>query len=287
MAGRSNILTTALGLLLCACPAPDYTALGDAHRVTVDGYDGDVMEPFISRDVARLYFNNSNSPDVDTNLHVATRVDDDHFTYVGELSGANTGKLDAVATADTSGRFYFVTLRSFDDDQTTVYTGRLNGNALEQVTSVAGVATRVPLMVDFDVESSFDGNTLWVAHGRFVPGFPWPTSGDVVELRRNGDSFERANPDTLDAVNSSALEYAACSSPDALELVCTRVARAPGAEPSIVRAARSRVDAPFEAPQKVTAATGFVEGPALTPDGRSLYFHKKDGERYVLFRASR
>jgi hypothetical protein len=43
----------------------------------------------------------------------------------------------------------------------------------------------------------------------------------------------------------------------------------------------------FGAPQRVVAAAGFVEAPTLSADGRSLYVHSKDGNRFVIYRASR
>ena len=39
--------------------------------------------------------------------------------------------------------------------------------------------------------------------------------------------------------------------------------------------------------QKITAATGFVEGPALSPDEDSLYYHKREGNLFVIYRVTR
>ena len=63
--------------------------------------------------------------------------------------------------------------------------------------------------------------------------------------------------------------------------------RRAGDLPPIYRATRSSVNSPFGAPQCVVAAAGFVEAPTLSADGRSLYFHSKDGNRFVIYRASR
>jgi hypothetical protein len=42
-----------------------------------------------------------------------------------------------------------------------------------------------------------------------------------------------------------------------------------------------------KAPQRVSAITGFVEAPALSPDGRALYYHKLEGGRFVIYRVAR
>jgi len=50
---------------------------------------------------------------------------------------------------------------------------------------------------------------------------------------------------------------------------------------------RAQPDAPFETPQRVSAIEGFTEAPALSPDGRSLYFHKREGNRFAIWRVTR
>jgi hypothetical protein len=35
------------------------------------------------------------------------------------------------------------------------------------------------------------------------------------------------------------------------------------------------------------AATGFVEGPTLLPDEKSLYYHKREGSLFVIYRVTR
>jgi hypothetical protein len=34
-------------------------------------------------------------------------------------------------------------------------------------------------------------------------------------------------------------------------------------------------------------ATGFVEGPTLSPDEKSLYYHKREGGVFVIYRVTR
>lgn len=54
--------------------APDSHAFANPQPVALLGYDGDAMEPFLSRDGRYLLFNNRNDPSVNTNLHFAERV---------------------------------------------------------------------------------------------------------------------------------------------------------------------------------------------------------------------
>jgi hypothetical protein len=40
-------------------------------------------------------------------------------------------------------------------------------------------------------------------------------------------------------------------------------------------------------PQRVAAISGFAEAPALSPDGRSLYYHALRGSRFFVERIQR
>ena len=88
-------------------------------------------------------------------------------------------------------------------------------------------------------------------------------------------------------VNSSDLEYAACISADGLTLFFTRVNRGLTGDARIFMATRSSLTAPFAKPLRLTAIDGFVEGPTLSPDEKSLYYHRRDGDRFVLYRVTR
>lgn len=62
----------------------------DPQPVTVWGYDDQIMEPFLTRDGKFLLFNNSNDPREKTDLHLAEKMSERSFRYVGKLSGANS-----------------------------------------------------------------------------------------------------------------------------------------------------------------------------------------------------
>jgi hypothetical protein len=105
-------LSLALVLLCLASYADVYRGFRDPKPVTIRGYSGQAMEPFLTRDGRYLLFNNSNDPATDTDLQYAERVDDGTFDYRGKIRGANSAALDAVPSMDREGNLYFVSTRS-------------------------------------------------------------------------------------------------------------------------------------------------------------------------------
>ncbi|MCB1613523.1 MAG: PD40 domain-containing protein, partial [Xanthomonadales bacterium] len=101
-----------------------------------------------------------------------------------------------------------------------------------------------------------------------------------------GDGFARLpnSSELLAAINSADLEYAPCLSRNGLELYFTRYANG---EFAIYRSTRWRDDAAFEAPQRVRIVDDYIEAPALSPDERSLYFHRRVGTRFEVWRVQR
>ena len=243
------------------------------------------MEPFVSRDGRWLFFNNLNDPSVNTDIHHAERIDDLNFRYRGPVQGINTPALEGVPTMDREGNFYFVSTRSYGQTLSTVYRGRFVDGRVSGVELVPQLSIRRPGIVNFDVEASADGATLYSVEGRFSGG-PVPQSADLFIATRRGDGFARAaNSDALlRNINTDALEYAACISADGRTLFFTRLA---GRSPAIYVSQRPSLEQPFEKPRKLAAAEGFVEAPTLSPDERSLYYHKRDGALFVIYRLTR
>ena len=143
---RSTTMAAALGgaliVSVLAGVAPFLAAATDERvsrlyshpvPVTIIGYDDKAMEAFISRDGSRLFFNNWNSPTVNTNLRVANRVDDTTFRYRGELKGVNTPALEGVPSVDRDGMLYFITTRSYDTTRSTIYRGHIDGETVSDV----------------------------------------------------------------------------------------------------------------------------------------------------------
>jgi len=272
-----------------ATPVAEYRAFGAPQRVTIRGYDGDAMEPFITKDGQYLLFNNRNDPRTNTNLHFAARVDNLTFQYRGEIKGVNTPALEGVPSLDREGNLYFVSVRSYKETLSTLYRGRFNDGTVTGVDLVSGVSQRKPGIVMFDAEITADGRMLFVVDGLFTGG-PVPKSADIVIAVRYGTGFQRlpASPELLRKIITKGLEYAPAISNDLLELFFTRIPVSNGPpQPLILRSSRRSVEDPFGLPEKVAAITGFVEAPTLTNDGQALYFHKLDGNRFVIYRVAR
>ncbi len=298
---RTITLTAVLSFALlcasatCSAPASDTSvaetisvSYANPRPVTILGYSGDAMEPFISRDGAYLFFNNSNDPSVDTNLFWARRIDDLTFDYLGEVAGINSTALDAVASMDGDGVFYFVSTRDYARTFSLIFHGPFSDGVVAAVEPVAGIAKGRPPYANFDAEISADGTTLYYVHGRIVPGRGLPEAADILAARRMGLGFapDLAAAAIMREVNSGALEYAPATSADGLTLFFTRLRHLAGLVPihvGIYVTTRDRVGAPFGRPALIRAADGFVEAPTVAPDG-SLYYHKKDSGTFVIYR---
>jgi Tol biopolymer transport system component len=252
------------------------------RRVALRGYNDHAMEPALSRDGRYLFFNNSNDPSVDTDLHWAERLDDLTFEYRGEIGGVNTAALEGVPSMDLHNVFYFVSTRSYDQTASTLFRGSFSNGAVSGVELVSGVSANTPGQVNFDAEISPDGDTLYFVDSRF--GSAGPLTADIKIALRTGAAFERAKSDLLQKINTDALEYAPAVSASGLEIFFTR---AGGDTPAIYAAWRTSASNPFGSPRRIAAATGFVEAPSLSADEKSLYYHTKEAGIFVLYRLSR
>jgi hypothetical protein len=115
------------------------------------------MEPFVTRDGRNLYFNNANNPGVDTNLFRAERVDDLAFQFRGEVQGANSSDLNAVASMDRAGHFYFVSSRDYLLHGALIQGGRFSEGRVTGVHIVEGLSSWMHRGFNFDAEISADG----------------------------------------------------------------------------------------------------------------------------------
>jgi Tol biopolymer transport system component len=197
----------------------------------------------------------------------------------------NTPALEGVASMDRDGNFYFVSTRSYDQTASTLYRGKFADGGLTGVELVPGVSLKRPGIVNFDAEISSDGNTLYFVESEF--GFlGQPKSARILLARREGNAFVRDvnSASILKAINTDTLNYAPATSASELEIFFTRL-EAQG--PAIYIAKRAGKSQPFERPLRLSAINGFVEGPALSPDELSLYYHKKENGRFVIYRVTR
>jgi hypothetical protein len=280
-----------LFLLLFSCSSKSPGKENDSNvfqfyppqKVAITGYTGDIMEPFISRDGHYLFFNNLNEPSVNTNIFYAGRINDSVFQYKGEVQGVNSTALDGVASMDSSGNFYFVSTRSYAQDLSTIYHGLFDNGNVPAVGIVPGISRREPGVVNFDVEVSADGNTLYFVDGLFNASGQ-PQTADLVIATKNGTGFQRSGNwgEILHTINTNELEYAACISKDELTLFFTRVPSVTsGAFPRIFYATRENKNVPFNRPNELLQAEGFVEAATLSGDSL-VYYHKKENGHFVL-----
>ena len=282
----------ACALVICCVPPPAEApvqstsdAFQNPQRVIIEGYTDDAMEPFLSRDGKYLFFNNLNEPTVNTNLHWAERIDDLHFKYRGELKGVNTPALEGVPSMDRDGNFYFVSNRSYDQTASTLYRGKFSDGVISGVELVPGVSLAKPGIVNFDAEISADGNTLYFVESEFSM-FGQPKSARILYARRNGNTFVRdpACASIMQSINTDGLNYAPATSVSEREIFFTR---AGPQGPAIYMTERASKTQLFQEPVRLAAITGFAEAPTLSPDEKSLYFHKKEDGHFVLYRVTR
>ncbi len=266
-------------------PAADAT-FGQPVKVNIIGYSGNAMEPFISRDGNTLLFNNLNSAPENTNLHWATKINDSVFNYKGEISGVNTADLEGVPTIDNTGKLYFVSLRDYSTTLSTLYQCDFANGSTTNVELVKGVSRLQAGWVNFDIEVSADGQTIYFADAQFGQS-AIPATADIVIAKKSAQGFQRlANSnDIMKNINSTALEYAACISASQLELYFTRLATPVTSTsiPEIFVANRQTTNEAFGVPVKIQSITGFVEAPTIAPDQKTLYYHFKENDKYILY----
>jgi len=264
--------------------------------VKIEGYEGSAMEPFISPDGRYLFFNNENDPKINTNLHFAERTGKLSFHYLGELPGVNSHVLDAAASVDKAGHFYFTTVRDYDRNMNSLFTGDFDGKAVRNLHSVPGdISPKTPGTINMDVSISPDGQTLYISRAVIFPGAPAPKKSELM-VARLMDGALKMNPDSariMKSINTGALQYAPAISEDGRELYFTRASQliagsdSPGASVRIMVAARELVGEPFGEPRALTAITDFVEAPTISLDGKEMFFHKKVGNKFLIYRAER
>jgi polyhydroxybutyrate depolymerase len=264
---------------------------GGVERIEIRGYNGNAMEPAISKDGRTLVFNDFNPPQADKNLFWARRVDDRTFQFMGALADVNSPEVDISPSLDAQGVLYYTSLRQYPRVPATLYRGSLAAGRVTNAETLPGPLYRgEPMWASLDPDVTPDGRMLVYVHGRFGGG-AGPREMDIRAATWRDGLFVPEPETLLASINTAQhLEYAPAISADGLELFFTRGIRTAEGQVTAVhiyRAARRGVHEPFGEPAVVGAITGFVEGPSLSADGRTLYFHRKDGDRFVICRASR
>lgn len=263
---------------------------GTPQPVSIQGYNNDIMEPFLTRDGSFLFFNNLNVPSVNTNLHWCTKINDTLFQYEGELENINTESLEGVPTMDSKGNLYYIHTGTYNQTLSTIYKGKFSSGSVTNSELVQNISLEIPGWLNFDVEVSDDGNTLYFVDGRFDSN-GGPYEANLVMAKRTSNNFIRSeNSDEIfQDINTGDLEYAAAISKNELEILFTRVAVPfnSNSEPKIFIATRNNIREPFSNVDIVSALTGFVEGATYSPDDKGIYFHKKENGTHNLYFAKK
>lgn len=270
-----------------ATDGPDDHAFVEPRCLTIAGYAGDAMEPFVTRDGRYLLFNSSNAPDAQTDVFVARLSEDGASAeLIGPLVGINSAALDGVPTVTAAGTLYFVSLRSYESTAASIYQAQFAAGESRDPVLVEGLPAEHGT-VHFDVEASADGLMLLYSRGEFRGGTV-PERADLEVAIGSGARFTRSRElsATLANVNTDdALEYAAALSTDGRELFFTRLT---GNRAAIYRAVRAEGPAaPFGPPGRLAAIDGFAEAPALSATGEYLYYHRRAPEGFRICRVRR
>lgn len=290
-------LASVLSLVAQAEPSEADPAQFDMPvTVTIEGYAGHAMEPFLSRDGQWLFFNNRNQPQDQTDIHLAERISDTRYRYVGLLSGANSTELDGVPSMDRNGVFVFVSPRAYDSSRNTLWQGWFQDGQITDVRELAGTFSRQePLWLNIDAEISADGQSLYFVESRWRLIRGGVRSADILLARRTADgAFDQitGEAELFDRINTDSLEFAPAVTEDELTLYFTRVDEAAlrdgvDAGFGIFVATRVAREDPFEEPRRIEAIRGYVEAPTVAPGDCAILFHKRVDGTFVIQRAER
>ena len=298
----SRLISIALVILLSGCnkgsgteekPLPEFL---HETRVTITGYNGDAMEPFITKDDRYLFFNNLEGAG-NKDIFYAEKVNDTVFAFIGEVQGVNTSFVDANPTMDRENRFYFISTRDLANSNRTIYSGHFSNGIVTGLHQVEGsINIPAPWWINMGVEISGDGELMFVSHAKFSAGAGFPEEGNIRFAVKEGDRYNI--PDNEGTVlaninNDESIQYAGELSADKKELFFSEVTLS---DPPLFRlfyAVRKDTTGIFGDPVPVLEpfrenAHAVVEAPTLSADGRRLYYHKKDARGiYAIYMLTR
>lgn len=261
---------------------------GNEQAVNIRGYSDHAMEPFISRDGQYLFWNSLNDSK-NTGIYYAKKINDSDFQFIGEVKGVNgePPHLDAVPSMDINNNFYWVSTRGYPDVIENYHTGKFNNGTVTGMKRVeADFYINKPGWIMMDAEISPDGSELYYSNARFS-GRPIPDEADIYLANKVGDKFVKdQNSETLfQNINTKDhIEYAPSFSADGLELFFTREKNW---QTYIYVAGRDSINEPFGKPELLNIKGDVPEGASLTQDGKTLYYHKKDGAFYKIYMINR
>lgn len=268
----------------------------DEKRVEIIGYDGDAMEPYISRDNKYLFFNNNKGPR-NKELYWAQRVGDLEYQFKGEVVGVNSEFVDGNPTMDESGSFYFITTRDLESgDFGSVYVGKFIDGKVDNLRKVSGTVNENRKMwLNMGIEVTAKGDEMYTSYARFRLGSKHPSEGNIRYAIKSGEGFDFAKneQEILRNINTKKkIEYAGEVSGDGLEIFYSQVDLSRPPRFKMYHAKRLSKEVPFGVPESIKEPfvgneLAFVEAPCLSSDGKRLYYHKLDDGRFYIFMLTR
>lgn len=300
-------------VLLLALPPLDLIAaelvFSHPQPVTISNLpkgDGDTPisteEPFVSRDGRFLFFNTGDREN-HKDLHFA-EWKAGHWQYRGEVDNkVNTAKeVEGNPTMDADYNFFYIdssTRTMVRKSRFYPITGKLGALRDERGVPERVITPFKRFIGNMGVEISADGDTLYFSRATWqMRGFslgPFEDSDILFSRRKEGKYIydEAEAKRVMQYINTPDMEYAASLSANGMELFFTRLPLADLKQgivhSQIMRASRSNLMEAFGRPRAIAAigSDDFVEGPSITPDGSELYYHKRVGEKFRLYKVTR
>lgn len=287
---RRKFLSLIILFYICKLATAQPPVFGPEIPVTINGYTLDAMEPFISPDGNAMFFNSLNNG-VNTSLYYAVRSNDSTFNLVGLMPVVNetvTPYLNAVASLDSLGNFFWVSTRNYPADYDNLHKVTFASSTAYNFARVHGnIYVYSPGWIIMDAAINHDGNYLYYCNAYFnnCGGLPCFAKLGIGQKVNDSTFAKLPNSNTiLAAINDTTnyIIYAPNITKDGLELYYTRVAIGT-TQTEIMVATRTNTSSAFGTPSLIyTSLPEAPEAPTLTTDKQKLYYHKVVGGKYKL-----
>jgi len=238
------------------CGAADVDPSNDEfindRLVKIKGYDGDVMEAFITRDNQYLFFNDMKTTEKDKDIFWAKLIDNYTFEFMGEIENINTRSVEGVPTMDRLGNFYFISGDKYSKTLVTMYGGKFYRGAVRDIKPLSDLSLGKIGWLNMDSEISSDGKTIYSTHSYFGEKTGFPTQSYFFYAKKQGGRFiPQGNSDEIfKEINKDEIVYGLTISEDQREILYTRLLL-PGFRFETLRAVRDSKDSPFKKPEVV------------------------------------
>ncbi|MGB5370490.1 MAG: hypothetical protein WBN18_08670 [Flavobacteriaceae bacterium] len=258
------------------------------QEITILGYDGNAMEPFITHNGQYLFFNNPTINNQSADIHYAEFLNNATFEYRGLVQGVNTNEFEGAPSMDENGNFYYTSLSTYQQNFLSIYKGIFNNGIVSNVAPIDENLTQNQMgLVDMDAVISYNGATLILAIAVFSNN-NYPDESNLIIATKTNDTFikDSNSDEILININSESSEYAASLSNDGLELFFNR-SNLPS-EFKIMKATRATINDAFGIPIEIeTISGGVIEGASLSYNRKELYYHQKVNGVFKIFKVVR